>query len=178
MAHREAKWPLKCGVIQRAASGPTPQVSRAAILVLVLTACNSLQHWRNKSLASRKVRERWEREKKREEKQMTRCCGYVCVSMCVCFYVGVAVALLSSLESVLIKKDWFYSECVPEGSKEGSDTFECLYPYTLLTRRVLYSTATRFFKCESWRDLYMVQGGRRSQTCQRSKLDQTECKNP
>ncbi len=37
--------------------------------------------------------------------------------MCVCLNVGVAVALLSSLESVLIKKDWFYSKCVPEGSR-------------------------------------------------------------
>ena len=44
MAHREANWPLKGGVIQRAASGQTLQVSHVAIFVLLLalTAYNSL----------------------------------------------------------------------------------------------------------------------------------------
>lgn len=39
----------------------------------------------------------------------------MCVSVGVCLDVGVAVALLSSQESVLIKKDWFYSVC-PRGT--------------------------------------------------------------
>lgn len=45
---------------------------------------------------------------------MTGCCGYVCGPLCASVYldVGVVVALLSSLESVLIKKEWFY--CLPE----------------------------------------------------------------
>lgn len=39
---------------------------------------------------------------------MTGCCGYVCGPLCASVYldVGVVVALLSSLESVLIKKKW------------------------------------------------------------------------
>lgn len=43
----------------------------------------------------------------------------VCISECarVCLNVGVAVALLSSLESILIKKDWFCSKREPEGSR-------------------------------------------------------------
>lgn len=35
----------------------------------------------------------------------------------VCLDVGVAVAPLSSLESVLIKKVWFYCKRAPEGSR-------------------------------------------------------------
>ncbi len=41
-------------------------------------------------------------------------CVCVCASalVCVCLDVGIAVAPLFSLESVLIKKDWFYSVCL------------------------------------------------------------------
>lgn len=68
---------------------------------------------------------------------------------------GLPVALLSSLESVLIKKDWFYSKCAPEGSKhvlehcshEGNEVgvgrFRALF-LTHTKKRVLYSTVRRF----------------------------------
>lgn len=124
---------------------------------------------RNNSPASRKGIKKKDdgkgNEKGKTNDRMLRLRVSACVCVCACLDVGVAVALLSSLESVLIKKDWFYSKCVPEGSrlhckhvlKQGShegnevglEAFKYCFPCTLLTKRVLDSNARRFFMCES-----------------------------
>jgi len=53
--------------------------------------------------------------------RMSHAC--VCVCVCVCRGVvgGGGCSSFPSLESVLIKKDWFYSKCAPRGQQTCSE---------------------------------------------------------
>lgn len=82
----------------------------------------------------------------------------LCTGVCACLDVGIAVALLFTMESFLIKKDWFL-QCVPEGNllhskqalKQGShegnevwlEVFKYSFSYTLKKKKFLNSNIRR-----------------------------------